>query len=198
MVDKKMTKTIPSLDGLRAMSFFIVFVAHAGLGAYVPGGLGVTIFFFLSGFLITTLMRIEYERHGTVNLKRFWLRRILRIWPAFYLVLLAAITAALVFQPDTLSMPAARAQLLHLSNYWSIYHGFVGQADGTGVYWSLAVEEHFYVLLPVPSLSFQAKNAEPLYDHSVAVCSSCRRLSRSAGFHFALRSVGLHDAFAHG
>lgn len=153
-----MTKTIPSLDGLRAMSFFIVFVAHAGLGAYVPGGLGVTIFFFLSGFLITTLMRIEYERHGTVNLKRFWLRRILRIWPAFYLVLLAAITAALVFQPDTLSMPAARAQLLHLSNYWSIYHGFVGQADGTGVYWSLAVEEHFYLAFPWLYVGMQRAN----------------------------------------
>ena len=49
---------IPSLDGLRAASFFLVFLAHAGLEAVVPGGLGVTVFFFLSGFLITTLMQI--------------------------------------------------------------------------------------------------------------------------------------------
>jgi peptidoglycan/LPS O-acetylase OafA/YrhL len=143
-----MTKTIPSLDGVRALSFFIVFVAHAGLGAYVPGGFGVTIFFFLSGFLITTLMRIEYERKGSVDLRHFWLRRILRIWPAFYLILFIGIAAELVLQPGALSIAATRAQLLHLANYWSIYHGFAGEADGTGVYWSLAVEEHFYLGFP--------------------------------------------------
>jgi len=78
---------IPSLDGLRAVSFLLVFVGHAGLDRFVPGGLGVTIFFFLSGFLITTLMRNEYERTGGVNLRHFWLRRALRILPPFYLVL---------------------------------------------------------------------------------------------------------------
>ena len=67
---------IPSLDGLRAVSFGIVFVAHAGLEKYVPGGFGVTVFFFLSGFLITTLMRTEFEKSGTVNLKQFYLRRV--------------------------------------------------------------------------------------------------------------------------
>jgi peptidoglycan/LPS O-acetylase OafA/YrhL len=142
------TTAIPSLDGLRALSFLIVFVAHAGLGAYVPGGFGVTVFFFLSGFLITTLMRIEYKRHGEVNLKHFWLRRILRIWPPFYLVLFTGVAAEIIYQPGMLSISATRAQLLHLSNYWSIRHGFDGQADGTGVYWSLAVEEHFYLAFP--------------------------------------------------
>ena len=48
---------IPSLDGIRALSFLVVFVAHAGLERYVPGGFGVTVFFFLSGYLITTLLR---------------------------------------------------------------------------------------------------------------------------------------------
>ena len=52
---------IPSLDGLRAISFSIVFIAHAGLERVVPGGFGVTVFLFLSGFLITTLMRIEFD-----------------------------------------------------------------------------------------------------------------------------------------
>src|ERR1700733_15024280 len=113
-----MPKTIPSLDGLRAVSFFIVFVAHAGLGSYVPGGFGVTMFFFLSGFLITTLMRLEYERLQAVNLRHFWVRRLLRIWPPFYLVLLTGIAAALIFEPGTLSIGAARAQLLHFANYW--------------------------------------------------------------------------------
>src|SRR5580704_13015777 len=81
---------IPSLDGLRAVAFFIVFSAHAGMAFVVPGGFGVTVFFFLSGFLITTLMRVEVERTARVNLKNFYLRRALRILPPFYLVLFLA------------------------------------------------------------------------------------------------------------
>ena len=72
------TRHIPSLDGLRAISFLLVFVAHAGLGGMVPDGLGVTMYFFLSAFLITTLMRIEHERSGRVSFRNFWLRRALR------------------------------------------------------------------------------------------------------------------------
>src|SRR5216683_2890914 len=71
----KQALTVPSLDGLRAFSFLLVFVAHAGLEGIVPGGFGVTVFFFLSGYLITTLMRQEFERYGDVSLKHFYRRR---------------------------------------------------------------------------------------------------------------------------
>src|ERR1700679_1173906 len=81
---------IPSLDGMRAASVAIVFGTHAGFARETVGGLGVNIFFFLSGFLITTLMRLEYEANGSVNLKRFWMRRALRVLPPFYAVALAA------------------------------------------------------------------------------------------------------------
>ena len=64
---------IPSLDGIRAVSILIVFLSHAGLGKFIPGGLGVSIFFFLSGYLITTLLRIEFEKTQTINLKKFYL-----------------------------------------------------------------------------------------------------------------------------
>ncbi len=152
---------IPSLDGLRAISFLLVFVAHAGLDDTVPGGFGVTIFFFLSGFLITTLMRTEYARHGTVNLRHFWLRRVLRILPPFYLVLFCAIAAALLFDPPgSLRAAPVAAQLLHVTNYWIIFHGFAGQPVGTGVYWSLAVEEHFYLLFPWLFLLMQRARLE--------------------------------------
>src|SRR5229473_790790 len=90
----KQALTVPSLDGLRAFSFLLVFVAHAGLEGIVPGGFGVTVFFFLSGYLITTLMRQEFERYGDVSLKHFYLRRVLRILPPFYLVLIAATAAS--------------------------------------------------------------------------------------------------------
>ena len=75
---------IPSLDGIRAIAFLIVFISHAGLGKIVPGGFGVTIFFFLSGYLITTQLRREHERSHKIDFKKFYMRRILRIWPPFY------------------------------------------------------------------------------------------------------------------
>ena len=140
---------IPSLDGLRAVSFGIVFVAHAGLEHFVPGGFGVTVFFFLSGFLITTLMRTEFVKSGTLSLKAFYLRRVLRILPPFYFVLsVATALTGLAILGGTLDRQAVAAQFLHYANYWIVAHGYSGQALGTGVYWSLAVEEHFYFLFP--------------------------------------------------
>jgi peptidoglycan/LPS O-acetylase OafA/YrhL len=67
-----------------------VFGNHAVSGRWFPGQLGVTVFFFLSGFLITTLMRAEYEKNGTVNLRHFWLRRALRILPPLYVMVLGS------------------------------------------------------------------------------------------------------------
>jgi peptidoglycan/LPS O-acetylase OafA/YrhL len=140
---------IPSLDGLRAVSFFIVFGAHSGISTLVPGGFGVTVFFFLSGFLITTLMRIEYETTGTVNIRHFYIRRVLRILPPFYLILILAcvLTMARVL-PGALRPQVLLAQALHVSNYWFIAFGSDGAPAGTVPYWSLAVEEHFYLVFP--------------------------------------------------
>ncbi len=147
---------IPSLDGLRAVSFLLVFVAHAGLDNIVPGGLGVTIFFFLSGFLITTLMRNEYELSGRVNFQHFWLRRALRILPPFYVVLIGATLVAPLIAPSDPVQPAAfAARALQFTNYWVIDHGNNGEPPGTGVYWSLAVEEHFYVVFPLIFVGLQ-------------------------------------------
>jgi peptidoglycan/LPS O-acetylase OafA/YrhL len=141
---------IPSLDGLRAASFLLVFAAHAGLDGVVPGAFGVTVFFFLSGYLITTLMRTEIEKTGRVSLKDFYLRRALRILPPFYLVLVAAtVLAHFGLVRGDLEPMAVASQALHLSNYWIATHGWSGIAQGTGVYWSLAVEEHFYLLFPM-------------------------------------------------
>jgi peptidoglycan/LPS O-acetylase OafA/YrhL len=142
---------IPSLDGLRAISFFIVFAAHAGLGAVVPGGFGVTVFFFLSGYLITTLMSVEVAKTGRVSLTAFYLRRALRILPPFYIVLVTMTGLCFVGFLRSIVPPQPLpviAQMLHFSNYWIAFRGWGGVAPGTGVYWSLAVEEHFYLLFP--------------------------------------------------
>ena len=139
---------IPSLDGLRAVAIGIVFLSHAGLSHVVPGLFGVTVFFFLSGYLITTLMRLECERTGGVNLRDFYLRRALRIFPPFYLVLgLITLLAAQGWVEGGFSWQAMAAQAGFISNYWEIHGGL--QPAGTEVMWSLAVEEHFYLLFPL-------------------------------------------------
>jgi peptidoglycan/LPS O-acetylase OafA/YrhL len=139
---------IPSLDGIRAISFMLVFVTHAGLERFVSADFGVTTFFFLSGFLITTLMRSEFDRRHSVDIGHFWLRRALRILPPLYLVVLTATLAALVlYPPHTVRGSYVAAELLFFANYWGM-GGVTHEAPGTGVVWSLAVEEHFYLLFP--------------------------------------------------
>jgi len=164
---------IPSLDGLRTFSFAIVFIAHVGLGDRVPGGFGVTVFFFLSGFLITTLMRLEHSEKGHVSLRNFYIRRVLRILPPFYLVLATATALTLSgVLPGQIEARAVLAQALHYANYWIVAHGGAGVAPGTGVFWSLAVEEHFYLLFPLLYLSLQRLRASR-FQQALALLSLC-------------------------
>lgn len=141
---------IPSLDGLRAVSVLIVMVSHAGLGHVVPGGLGVTVFFFLSGYLITTLLRAEWARTGTVGIGAFYIRRFLRLGPPLFITLAVAYgLVAAGLHGGGVSVQGALAQVFYMANYYAIFWD-PGQTvpDGTGVLWSLAVEEHFYLLYP--------------------------------------------------
>ncbi len=145
---------IPSLDGIRAVSFMLVFVAHCGLEKIIPGGLGVTIFFFLSGYLITTLLRTEADQTGRINIRDFYIRRVLRIFPPFYLTILFGV---LLHLTGVLHGPIGSGvlyQSLHLANYWTVYRKMHllpldGIPMGSNVMWSLAVEEHFYLLFPL-------------------------------------------------
>src|SRR4029434_6747164 len=78
---------LPALDGLRAVAAFLVILYHFEIGRKIGhwGNLGVEMFFALSGFLITWLLLREQERQGAINLRQFYVRRSLRIWPAFYI-----------------------------------------------------------------------------------------------------------------
>jgi peptidoglycan/LPS O-acetylase OafA/YrhL len=139
---------IPSLDGIRALSFFGVFASHlAPETIRVPGPFGVTVFFFLSGYLITTLLRMEAATKGAISLKAFYIRRALRILPPYYCVLAAATLTAFVFHYP-LPLLALAAKAMHFANYWIIGHGWDDTPVGTTPYWSLAVEEHFYLVFP--------------------------------------------------
>ena len=144
---------IPSLSGIRAFSWLIVFTSHAVESLGIPGRFGVTVFFFLSGYLITTLLRLEHERTGTISLKAFYMRRVLRIWPPLVLVLTIAIALAalrLSTSDGVLHWDAIASLIFHYTNYFEIArHGsFVDFPPGTEVCWSVAVEEHFYLLFP--------------------------------------------------
>ena len=158
---------VPSLDGIRAVAFMLVFGVHAGLGRLVDNGVlrgdfGVTIFFFLSGFIITTLLRSEFEKNGSIELTHFWMRRALRILPPFFVVLVASALLTLVLYPTgILSGPGVAAELLFYSNYWVMSHSPDGGPPGLAVVWSLAVEEHFYLLFPLLYVGLQKWRVSP-------------------------------------
>jgi succinoglycan biosynthesis protein ExoM len=141
---------LPGLDGIRACAVSLVFLAHAGLESVVPGGLGVTVFFVMSGYLITGLLRAEYRQFAQVNLQDFYLRRAVRLMPALLVVIvIAGILAGTGYLDEPFTLGGFAAALLYFSNYHLILHDFQGMPAGLGVLWSLAVEEHFYLLFPL-------------------------------------------------
>jgi peptidoglycan/LPS O-acetylase OafA/YrhL len=160
---------IPELDGIRAISILLVVLGHCGLPNIVPGGLGVTIFFFLSGFLITTLMRREVAKMGTVDLKSFYIRRCLRILPPCYIVSLAALAIA-VAVGEKMIPSAVLANLAYLTNYRLIYWDYMGMIPGLDILWSLAVEEHFYLIFPLAYLAILGLSQQKQGGILAAVC----------------------------
>ena len=142
---------IPSLDGIRAISVLLVVLAHSGLDALAPGGLGVTIFFFLSGYLITTLMLTEYERTGGINIFNFYARRVFRLMPPLLVSL--AIAYGLTYSgllSGGITSTGLAAQLFYFANYYGLFFDPGNTVpEGTGILWSLAVEEHFYIVYPL-------------------------------------------------
>jgi peptidoglycan/LPS O-acetylase OafA/YrhL len=157
------SQTIPSLNGIRAISVLLVVLAHSGFGTIIPGGLGVTIFFFLSGYLITTLMLAESERLGNIAISNFYARRIFRLAPPLLITL--AIAYGLNYSgllSGQITLEGVTAQLLYFANYFSIFFDPGGDKipAGTGILWSLAVEEHFYIFFPL-IMAFFMKSASP-------------------------------------
>jgi len=142
--------TIPTLDGFRAAAIAIVMLSHMGLGQYAPGRFGVTLFFFLSGYLITTLLRQELTANGRVSFASFYLRRAVRILPPMWL----AIGLAVLFSFVGLNRPVNLDGLVFDFGFLSNYVARSGVPIGL---WSLAVEEHFYLLFPAVAMAIAAR-----------------------------------------
>lgn len=147
-------KMIPNLDGLRGVAILLVLLHHVPefhrtnplWTLQFNGRLGVSLFFTISGFLIATLFLRESAMHGAVNLKLFYLRRILRLFPLYYLVL--AIEAAIVvfsgaYSPENriIFMDKLPSYLFYFSNWHPL-----ATKGPFFVAWSLAVEEQFYLV----------------------------------------------------
>ena len=159
---------ISGIDGLRAVAILLVMTAHAGLGHIMPGGFGVTVFFFLSGYLITTLLRIEQARSGRIHLGAFYARRAVRILPPLYLTLaLVVALAAAGWITAPLSAPSLGLDLVFLTNY----AGALGVQATTPIpLWSLDVEEHFYLAFPALFTVLAAPHPRRLVPVLAAVC----------------------------
>lgn len=150
------SRTIPSLDGIRALAVLLVVWGHGAatlpqtelvvrLRDLLPGGsFGVHVFFVLSGFLITTLLLRERTKHGRISLTGFYRRRAYRILPALWVFLTVITVLTLTRVIDGVGPRDVISPALFLRDYWPL--------DGawwTGHTWSLSVEEQFYVLWPL-------------------------------------------------
>jgi peptidoglycan/LPS O-acetylase OafA/YrhL len=138
------------LDGLRAIAVAAVMAFHTGAGWAVGGFLGVDVFFVLSGFLITVLLVKEWQRRGTVSLRRFYARRALRLLPA-----VALLCAFLLIVGPVGTGAAARnalwkavaGTLFYFQNWQQAFH-LIPILQLTDHTWSLAIEEQFYLVWP--------------------------------------------------
>lgn len=152
----KKRRYITGLDGIRAIAVIMVLVYHLKLALFKSGFLGVTVFFVLSGYLITGILISEVEEEGTIDLKNFWLRRIRRLVPAVMsmavvIIFVSAVVNRIIF---TKGCKDFLASVLGFNNWWQIFNK-VSYFEAAGVpspfthCWSLAIETQFYLIYPL-------------------------------------------------
>ncbi|WP_239254828.1 acyltransferase family protein [Listeria ilorinensis] len=149
-------KYVPSIDGLRALAVLAVIAYHLNYAWARGGFIGVDIFFVLSGYLITNILLTQWDKENTIHLKEFWLRRFRRLVPAAFVMIIAVVIFAVLFNRSLLTTLRgdAFASFFYMSNWWFIFHN-VSYFDSFGMpsplknLWSLAIEEQFYLIWPL-------------------------------------------------
>lgn len=139
----------PALDGMRALAALIIVIYHARLPGLSGGFFGVDVFFVLSGYLITRLLVVEFQRSGELQLVNFVKRRLRRLLPALLIMLVIYLLVSPWAFPDVAPSKHLRDALLtafYVVNYASLLGGPVSVL---GHVWTLAVEMHFYLLWPL-------------------------------------------------
>ena len=149
------SRYIPALDGLRTLAVVAVVLYHLNLTWAQGGLLGVTVFFVLSGYLITRLLINEVSKTGRIDLKSFWIRRIRRLFPAVVTVVVVTCALCTIFNHVMLTKmrPDILPSLLFFNNWWQIaqdvsYFNALGDPSPLTHFWSLAIEEQFYLVWP--------------------------------------------------
>lgn len=162
---------ISSLDGLRALSIAVVVLGHYYL--VDSGGvaaLGVYLFFAISGFLIVRLMYAELARRGSIRLRAFYARRFWRLYPVLALYVAAAVVTSAAFDIATPAIEVASV-FFYFNNYLANVLSLSGQEMvlPIGVFWSLAIEEHFYIFAPLVFLLTRGRPKPMLIFAAVAI-----------------------------
>ncbi|BBH18602.1 acyltransferase [Nocardioides baekrokdamisoli] len=147
---------VAGLDSLRAVAVVAVVAYHLTAPGFGGGFLGVTLFFVISGYLITRLLLNEIGAAGRLDLRSFWIRRVRRLFPALLVLVLLCLTVALLFAPASLHRIRgdALASMTYSSNWWMIFH-HISYFDSFALpsplthLWTLAIEEQFYLLWPL-------------------------------------------------
>jgi peptidoglycan/LPS O-acetylase OafA/YrhL len=160
------TDYIESFDFLRGVAALLVLLHHASSGIFKGGWLGVNLFFVLSGYLITSLLKKEYSTLGDISFFKFYVRRALRLFPA----LIIGVIIALVLWPYTQLWTGADKSIAAASALFYFTNFIKGNVAGNLVHlWSLAVEEHFYLFWPLLSLFLM--RGFPAYIRNLALFS---------------------------
>lgn len=150
----------PALDGVRAVAMLVVVAFHCGVPVALGGMIGVDLFFVLSGFLITTLLRNELAATGTILLPAFYWRRMLRLWPPLLIFLVSYYYVAPHLFPDIDVVSQISVAGLYLTDYSMAIWRTPLELGHT---WSLAVEEHFYLLWPLIILATKRVSNRTLF-----------------------------------
>jgi len=146
---------LPELDGLRFIAFLLIFIHHSstqGVAIFreikTIGWLGVEIFFCLSAFLLTRLLLRERDQFGTVDVYKFFMRRILRIWPLYFTYVILAIILSVYWHVITSgNLHRIVGLLTFTDNFFAAFQGF-NPIRFTGHLWTISYEEQFYLCLP--------------------------------------------------
>jgi len=147
----------PQLDGMRAVAVYLVVAFHAGISAFSGGFIGVDVFFVLSGYLVTQLLLRDFRAAGRIDFRRFYSRRFRRLLPAAFvtLVVTAAVYTAVAAPADVHdAIGGFRSAFLYVANWHFISQSndyFAANVNTNPVvhFWSLAVEEQFYLCWPL-------------------------------------------------
>ena len=160
---------VGALDGLRAVSLIAVLLYHGGFGWAKGGFLGVSTFFTLSGFLITSLLLVENHQNGRISLRRFWSARARRLLPAA-LVALVLVSVFALFAATPTQITGLRGDLLSvfgIGTNWRLalsgrdYGAYLSTSSPVQHVWSLAVEEQFYLCLPLLVVLAARRSSRP-------------------------------------